>query len=58
MAEDLQAARVDQVQVADLVGGRDGVAGNQAFATGKPANQPSCRDSRFSSYSCCIDNAE
>jgi hypothetical protein len=33
--EDLDAARVDQVQVADLVGGRGGVAGDLAFAAGK-----------------------
>ena len=38
--EDLDAARVDQVQVADLVGGRSGVARDLALAAGetrKPA---------------------
>jgi len=49
--EYLDAARVDQVQVADLVGGRDGVARDQALAAGEAANQPSCRLSRLSSYS-------
>ena len=40
VAEDLDAARMDQVQVAHLVGGRRDVAGDQALAageTGEPA---------------------
>lgn len=40
MAEDLDTAGMDQVKVTDLVGGRCGVAGDQAFAAGeagKPA---------------------
>jgi hypothetical protein len=33
--EHLDTARVDQVQAADLVGGRDGVARDQALTAGK-----------------------
>ena len=52
MAEHLDAARVDQVQVADLVRGRGGVAGNQALAAGKTGEPAQLQASRLSSYSC------
>jgi hypothetical protein len=52
--EDLDAARVDQVQVADLVGGRATSPEIRRSPPGKPANQPSCKLSRLSSYSLCI----
>jgi hypothetical protein len=47
--EDLDAARVDQVQVADLVGGRGDVAGDQAFAAGKAGEPAQLQASRLSS---------
>src|SRR5450830_110838 len=40
MAKNLDASRVDQIQVADLISSRCSVAGNEAFAareTGEPA---------------------
>jgi hypothetical protein len=39
VSEDLDTARVDQVQVADLVGGRGDVAGDEPLAAGK-AGEP------------------
>ena len=52
MAEHLDAARVDQVQVADLVGGRGRVARDQALAARKAGEPAELQASRLSSYSC------